>query len=140
MHAVESVRAIAGHGLKGDRYAGAIGTYSPLGGTGRQVTLIDAGALEELASQHGIELPPGASRRNVVTRGVRLLDLVGRSFWLGDALCAGVRDCPPCSHLERLTRFGVKKGLAGRGGLRADIVRDGQIRIGDAVRLAEEKG
>ncbi len=138
MVGVREVSAVEGRGLEGDRYAETVGTYSHLEGPGRQVTFIDAAALEALAAEHGIQLPPGASRRNIVTRGVNLLDLVGKTFRVGDALIEGVRDCPPCTHLEGLTRHGVKKGLEGRGGLRADIRRGGAIRVGDPIRLAEE--
>jgi MOSC domain-containing protein YiiM len=127
---VERARAVAGRGLEGDRYFNGGGTFSEPRKDGQDVTLIEAEALEGLAGETGIELPPGASRRNVVTRGLALNDLVGKRFTVGEVECVGRRLCDPCSHLERLTEPGVLKGLAGRGGLRADILNDGWISVG----------
>jgi MOSC domain-containing protein YiiM len=138
MQSRQNVHAVAGRGLDGDRYYDGSGTYSPLPGTGREVTLIDAAALEALEREHGIPLEPGASRRNLVTRGVRLLDLIGKRVWVGEALLEGIRDCPPCDHLAKLTgQKGVVKGLAQSGGLRASIRHSGTIRVGDHIRLAK---
>jgi MOSC domain-containing protein YiiM len=135
---VPQVSAVAGRGLEGDRYFAQAGTFSDRGGDGRDVTLIEAEAIEGLAQDTGIELDPGQSRRNVVTRGLSLNDLVGRRFALGDAECVGRRLCDPCSHLEGLTQPGVLKGLAHRGGLRADIVRGGRVTIGSPVRELDD--
>lgn len=134
MRALESVRAVEGRGLEGDRYFARIGTYSQTPGTGRQVTLIDAAALEALQAEHGITLAPGASRRNLVVRGVDLDGLIGKRFWIGEALCEGMRACPPCGHLESLAGPGVAKALLGRGGLRAEIRQSGTIRVGDKIK------
>ncbi len=131
---VEAARAIAGSGLEGDRYQRRSGTFSDRGGDGRDLTLIEAEALEALAAEAGIALEPGESRRNVVTRGLSLNDLVGRRFTVGEVECVGRRLCDPCTHLEGLTQPGVLKGLARRGGLRADILHGGPITTGDPVR------
>jgi MOSC domain-containing protein YiiM len=138
MRSVESVRAVEGLGLEGDRYHQAIGTFSKTPGGGRHLTMIDAAALEALETEHGIALEPGASRRNLVARGVDLLDLIGKRFWVGDVLCEGIRECPPCGHLESLTSKGVLQGLTDRGGLRVEIRQSGTIKIGDAIRLATD--
>ena len=132
---VESVAAVAGRGLEGDRYFRDAGTFSDEPrSNGRDITLIEAEAVEGLAGDTGIELHAAATRRNVVTRGIALNDLVGRRFTVGEVECLGQRLCDPCSHLEKLTQPGVLKGLVERGGLRADVVRDGEIRVGDEVR------
>ncbi len=102
--------------------------------TEQDLTLIEAEAIEALARDTGVELPETEARRNVVTRGIALNDLVGKRFLVGEAECFGQRLCDPCSHLERSTRPGVLKGLANRGGLRADIVRGGWIAVGAPVR------
>ncbi len=133
MKPVERVRAEAGRGLVGDRYYAAVGTYSDRPGPQREVTLIDAATLDALRAEHGIGLEPGASRRNLVVRGVDLLSLVGKQFRVGGALLEGVRDCPPCNHLESLTQPGVARGLLHRGGLRARVHESGTISVGDAV-------
>ena len=137
MEAVAEVRAVPGKGLEGDRYFNKIGTYSNHPGSGREVTLIEAEALEALAREAKVALPPGASRRNIMTRGVPLSHLVGVRFQVGDVVLEGTRLCEPCMHLEGLTQEGVRAGLIHRGGLRTVIVRGGTIRVGDIVRPAE---
>ena len=132
MVALDEVRAVAGRGLEGDRYFLGVGFYSD-GRDGRQVTLIEAEALEALRREHGVELAPDECRRNVVTRGMRLNPLVGRRFRIGEVECLGIRLCPPCVHLEELTRPGMLKGLARSGGLRAHVLTDGVLRVGDVV-------
>jgi MOSC domain-containing protein YiiM len=135
VQAVEIARAIAGRGLEGDRYAAGQGTFSDKPGTGRQVTLIEAEAIEAYEAESGESLTPAEARRNIVTRGVRLNDLVGREFMIGDVRVLGCRLCEPCTHLERLTGKGVLRGLVHRGGLRAEFLSDGVIRVGDRVLL-----
>jgi MOSC domain-containing protein YiiM len=132
--ALEEVGAEPGHGLEGDRYRAGSGTFHKPGKPGQDITLIEAEALEAMAAEHGIALEAHAARRNVLTRGVSLDSLLGRCFAVGGVECVGVRPCDPCSHLERVTEPGVLRGLAGRGGLRADVVTSGRIRIGDEVR------
>jgi MOSC domain-containing protein YiiM len=131
---VDEVRAVPGQGLEGDRYFAGNGTFFENRKHGQDITLIEAEAIEGLARDDGIELGPGEARRNVVTRGIGLNDLVGRRFAVGEVECVGQRLCDPCAHLQRMTRPGVLKGLANRGGLRADIVTGGRIAVGDEVR------
>jgi MOSC domain-containing protein YiiM len=126
---VESVRALAGRGLEGNRYFYEDGDAPP----GRAVTLIAAEAVEALEREHGISLAAAATRRNVVTRGIDVNALVGKRFRIGDVECEGVELCEPCRHLQSMTKPGVIKGLTHRGGLNADILNDGEIKIGDAV-------
>jgi MOSC domain-containing protein YiiM len=121
---VGSVRAVAGQGLEGDRY------FFPDGaGSGEALTLIEAEALED------VDLTGPQSRRQVVVRGGRLNDLVGKRFLVGDVECVGVELCEPCLHLQRLTRPGMIKDLIHRGGLRADILSGGTISVGDKLRV-----
>jgi MOSC domain len=127
MAGVAAAVALAGRGLEGDRYAAGHGTFSNPHALGIHLTLVEAEALEALA------LPALAARRNLVTRGVDLDALIGRRFRVGDAVCVGRRRCEPCAHLERLTAPGVLRGLVHRGGLRADILEGGAIRVGDAI-------
>jgi MOSC domain-containing protein YiiM len=133
--AVERAEAVAGRGLRGDRYFDGLGTFGGPGAAGHELTLIEQEALDELAARTGIALDPADARRNVVTSGVDLNALAGRRFAIGDVEIAGRRWCEPCAHLQRLTTPGVLRGLVHRGGLRADIVRGGTIARGDAVRL-----
>ena len=134
MTTVEQVRAVAGQGLEGDRYFEGIGTFSTKPGTGRDVTLIELEALRALFTDHGVELASADARRNVVTCGVPLNHLVGREFRVGKAVLRGMRFCEPCTYLSGLVGKDVKTGLIHRGGLRADIVRGGTLRIGDSIQ------
>lgn len=131
---VPEVQAIAGQGLQGDRYFEKAGTFSNKPGTGRQVTLIELEAVEALKRDYHINLHPTQTRRNIVTREVPLNHLVGKQFRLGqDVVVEGKRLCEPCEHLESLTLKGVVDGLLHRGGLRADILKSGTIRVDDPI-------
>ena len=126
---VESVRALTGRGLEGNRYF-----FDGDAPSGTALTLIAAEAVEAMEREHGISIEPRESRRNVVTRGVDVNELVGKTFRVGDVECRGVALCEPCADLQAMTKKpGIIKGLAHRGGLNADILSDGAITIGDAV-------
>jgi MOSC domain-containing protein YiiM len=133
MRTVSRVRAIAGVGLEGDRYATGTGTYSPDPRTDRHLTLIEAEQIEALAERDGIVLEPGETRRNVTTRGIRLNDLVGRRFRVGGIECEATRLCEPCQGLTDHIGKPVLKPLAHRAGLRALILTDGEIALGDEI-------
>src|SRR5215470_3324167 len=110
--------AIPGAGLEGDRYALQQGTFfKPK--PEYELTLIEAEAIEALRRDYNVELEPGESRRNIVTRGVSLNHLVRREFRIGTVLVHGIRLCEPCEHLQKLTGKELIKGLCHRGGLRA---------------------
>ena len=133
LESVPEVRAIPGKGLEGDRYCRGDGSFSKNPGGGRQVTLVASEMLDLLQREHGITLPAAETRRNLVTKGVALNDLVGQVFQVGSVRMKGVRLAEPCDHLERLTQKGVVKGLVHRAGLRADILDEGVLRVGDAI-------
>jgi MOSC domain-containing protein YiiM len=135
MTELREAKAVAGRGLEGDRYSSRTGYYSetPSPGGGRELTLIEVEVLESLAAERGIELAPRECRRNVVTRGVRLPELIGKRFRVGEVLCEGVRICEPCVYLEQLTGKPVNEPLVHRGGLRANILEGGTLEVGDIV-------
>jgi MOSC domain-containing protein YiiM len=122
LRAVEAVVAVAGKGLEGDRHFHDEGAPA-----GQAITLVEAEVVEDAG------LAPGETRRQVTVRGVRLNDLVGKRFRVGEVECVGVELCEPCSHLESMTRPGIMKELVHRAGINADVVVGGTIRIGDAV-------
>jgi MOSC domain-containing protein YiiM len=130
---VGEVQAVAGRGLEGDRYFHRSGTFARKWDPGNEVTLVESEAVEALGRDYDIQLGPGETRRNIMTRGVPLNHLVGREFRVGDAVLRGERLCDPCGLLERMTRPGVRHGLLHRGGLNAAIVVGGIIRKGDRV-------
>ena len=132
----ESAQAVPGRGLHGDRYFDGAGYWSKHPGVGREITLIEMEAIEALEHEKKIAIAPAAARRNLVTRGVPLNHLVGREFQVGEVGLRGIRLCEPCDYLEGLTTKGVLTGLIHRGGLRADIVSGGTIRVGDTIAEA----
>ena len=126
---VERVRAYAGRGLEGNRYYWDNGDAP----SGRAVTLIAAEAMDAVSREGDISIEPAATRRNVLTRGIDVNELVGKRFRIGDVECEGVELCEPCAHLESMTQPGVIKAFVHRGGLNADILSDGEISVGDAI-------
>ena len=134
MQSVDEVRAIPGRGLEGDRYFDNKGRAPEVK---RELTLIEAEAIEALKNEMNVDYGLGDSRRNVVTRGVPLNHLVGKEFWVGEVKARGIMLCEPCAHLQKLTVKQVLPGLVHRGGLRAQILTEGTIRVGETIRAAD---
>jgi MOSC domain-containing protein YiiM len=138
MESREGVEATAGVGLDGDRYAAGGGRYTRADDDGkRAITLIEREAVAAAGREYEIEIGEHESRRNLVTEGVPLNHLVGRTFRVGDVLLRGFKLAEPCTHLEGLTRPGVRRALVHRAGLRAEILEGGSISVGDAVEAVE---
>ena len=133
-----TVRAVPGRGLEGDRYFLGRGRLSRWPSAARGVSLIEREALEAVLREHGFDLREGRSRRNVETSGVVLDELKGRRFRIGTALLRGVQLCQPCAYLERLTMEGAFAALKGRGGLRAEVLEEGVLTVGDVIELVKE--
>lgn len=135
MEPVTQAQGLAGRGLDGDRYAAKAGTFTPTNETlrGFDLTLIEAETVDDLVLSGTRSIDYAEVRRNIVTRGIDLNALVGRTFRVGDVECIGQRLCEPCSHLERLTEAGALRALIHRGGLRADIISDGLIDVGSTI-------
>jgi MOSC domain-containing protein YiiM len=133
MEAREEVRALCGRGLEGDRYAIEAGKFSGTKVGKRAVTLIEREAVAGARAEHDIELAESETRRNIVTEGVPVNHLVGKEFSIGDVRLRGYDLAEPCTYLEGLTRAGVRSALIHRGGLRAEILDDGTIRVGDPI-------
>ena len=138
MQAMREVGAVVGVGLAGDRYAAGLGFYSsrPTDPGAREVTLFEAEVLDRLSAEHGIVLSAAEHRRNLTTRGVRLGALLGQRFRVGEVMLEGVKDCPPCEHLEQLVSQPVLQPLVTCGGLRARVLEGGTIRVGDVIAQA----
>ncbi|MBV8479264.1 MAG: hypothetical protein JOY72_03070 [Actinobacteria bacterium] len=124
LQAVDSVRAVAGKGLEGDRHFRERGAKP-----GQALTLVAAENVEDVG------LGTGETRRQLTVRGVDLNALVGKTFHVGEVECYGVELCEPCTHLQSMTRPGIIKDLAHRAGINADILSDGVIRVGDHVTI-----
>jgi MOSC domain-containing protein len=138
MQSLVTATALPGRGLLGDRYAAKAGTFTPRSDRlrGYDLTLIESEVLDRVTCSNGSHLSAAASRRNVVTKGIDLNALVGREFTIGVVRALGQRLCEPCVHLQRLTTPGVVAGFVHRGGLRADILTEGEIRLGDTITAA----
>lgn len=130
---LDEARAVPGRGLEGDRYYLGTGHYSSMFGPSYELTLIEMETIEALKRDYDYELAPRDARRNIVTIGVPLNHLVGREFFVGDVKIRGIRLCEPCFHLANLTHHNALSGLIHRGGLRAQILSEGIIRIGDRI-------
>ena len=118
---VDSIE-VTGEGLPGDRYFGR-----------GDITLVEAEALEAFTKETGIALGHAEIRRQVLTTGVRLNDLLNKRFRVGGVEAVGAEWCEPCNHIQSITRPGVLKGMVHRAGLRAEIVQAGTISVGDEV-------
>ena len=138
MQRVETVEAVAGRGLRGDRYFDDSGTWSndpDVDDIPRHLTLFEAETLEILERDEGIDLSVTDHRRNVTTRGVAVDHLLDVRFRIGAAVCEGVRICEPCSYLQSRTEDGVLSALVHRGGLNAAVVESGTVRVGDRIEV-----
>lgn len=129
----DSRRALVGLGLEGDRYATDVGTFSKPGRNGQALTLVSEESLAQ-ARANGADIDEATCRRNVITRGIVLEPLIGRTFAIGEATFRATRLAEPCAHLERITRPGVLRGMVHLGGIRADIIGAGEISVGDSIR------
>jgi MOSC domain-containing protein YiiM len=121
LNAAEQVQVKTGGGIEGDRYGD------------KDITLFEAEAIEGLKADTGIQIQPSEIRRNVMTRGVSLNDLLGHRIRVGEVEAVVTELCHPCNHLQKLTQAGVLRGLTNRGGLNADVVAGGAIRVGDQL-------
>ncbi|WP_456451069.1 MOSC domain-containing protein [Hydrogenimonas sp.] len=139
LRCVSRVEAVAGRGLKGDRYYLGVGAFNrpPLDQGVREVTLIDADAVALCGERLGRVFTPEELRRNVVVSGMEVEKLVGRRFRVGSAVMRGVRTAPPCRYLSRLLGVDMMRGLKHLGGIRAVIETGGEIAVGDGVALLD---
>lgn len=136
---IEVAALRSGQGVAGDRYFQRKGTFSERldGSADWEVTLIESEEIRNYNETQGTEWPDGAFRRNIVTRDIRLNDLVGQQFSVGAALLEGIRLCEPCAYLSSLLGPEVVRGMAHRAGLRARILASGEVRPGDSIEVAD---
>ena len=136
MISLARVRAFADRGLEGDRFFRD--SWSAVKRSDKAVSLIEEEVLDIAAQEVGVEGLGKLSRRNIVTRGVALIDLLGREFTVGNVRMRGIRLFEPCAHLVQVSKLpGIFKALEHRSGLKAALVSDGEIRIGDAIVLGD---
>ena len=134
---VSEIEAKVEQGLEGDRKF--IASPSADEPSKRQLTLIEIEEIERFNAMEQVDpMQPSEFRRQIVTTGVRLNDLADREFLVGDVRVRGTMLCEPCKYLSKLTGRDVLRGLAGRGGLCAQILTSGTIRQGDVIRVDAE--
>lgn len=137
MESLEGIKALEG-GLENDRYRTGEGYYSPFDVC--EVTLIESEAIAEIRAEFDIDLADGRHRRNIVTRGVEVHDLLGATFKIGDAILRGTRPRPPCAHVEQVAdESGVARALKNhRGGICVSVVEGGDIHTDDDLEVLGE--
>lgn len=126
---------IPGKGIEGDRYHNGKGTFSEKlkDNPAAELTLIEKEEIDKFNKEQNINLSYSDLRRNLVTEGIRLNDLVGKTFTIGKATLKGIRLCEPCSHLAETVNSLVIPHLVGRGGLRAQILSTNTIKVGAEI-------
>ncbi|NJD59751.1 MAG: hypothetical protein C3F13_11410 [Anaerolineales bacterium] len=134
---VDQVHVIPGKGIQGDRYFSEQGKDGEGYRPDRQLTLIESEAIDAIRQEDSIPIFPADTRRNIITRGIRLNDLVGCDFFIGKIRVHGIRLCEPCNYLASRTHPQIITSMADRGGLRAEILSDGTISINDIITIAD---
>jgi MOSC domain-containing protein YiiM len=137
MEARSWATVVAHQGIAGDRYARGAGSWSANTRAPRDITLIEREAIDAARAElgaAGLELRGADTRRNLVTVGVPVHHLIDRTFRIGDVLLRGVKLSEPCAYLEQLLHLpGVREALAHRAGIQAEVLTDGELRVGDPV-------
>ena len=140
MKKVQQLNTLTGRGIEGDRYFLGTGTYSKKPEPGRQVTLIKSEVLESLQAKFEITVKPEESRRNVLTRGIEINDLIGTEFFVGTVRLRAHRLTQPCRYLENLlAQPGLYEKLWDDGGISCEILSDGIIKKGDVITASPDE-
>jgi MOSC domain-containing protein YiiM len=133
MERVEEISAVVGGGIEGGRYKEGTGYWTRFGDV-CEVTLIEGEDLDEIEREAGLRGKNGEHRRNIITRGVRLEELRGTRFRVGEAVLEYDRPHPPCKHIQDLTEPGMRRAIRRRrGGICARVVEGGRIRMQDEI-------
>jgi MOSC domain-containing protein YiiM len=124
---VQEIQCIAGHGIRGDRFYDYRDNYKG------QITFFSLEVFERLAAHFGLtEKSAGILRRNVIVSGIALNELIGEEFVIQGVRLRGAAHCKPCYWMNQAVAPGAEDFLQGNGGLRAQILTDGTIAVGDA--------
>jgi len=137
MQAVDSANLVAGRGIVGDRYYGDTGTFSAKlkDLPDKELTLIESEHIDQFNTACGFDLEYGAFRRNIVTHGIHLEELIGREFTIGEITLRGIRLCEPCAYLAGLLGPEVLSDMVHKAGLRAAILKSGRIYLKDRISI-----
>ena len=137
MQSCEPAVLVAGRGIEGDRYFSGHGTFSELlkGKPAAELTLIEKEEIDSFNREYGQSMAYGDFRRNIVTQNIRLNDLVGKTFFIGNTEVKGIKLCEPCAHLAKTVNPLVLPHMLGRSGLRAQIISNGVVKQGDKLTV-----
>jgi len=135
MEEFASIEAVQGEGLRSDRYGAGIGAAQFRGRRKpeNEITLIASEAIEAANEEFNLTIEHLDTRRNLLTAGVPLNELIGKSFRVGAVTLQALEKCEPCGYLQKRTFPWIKPALKGRGGLRCCIVEGGTISVGDTI-------
>ncbi len=136
---INQVHVIPGMGIEGDRYFNFYQNRKPDSVSGKEITLIESEVIEYLCEIDKINITPSQTRRNIVTRGIRLNDLVGQNFTIGNVRLHGIRLCEPCQYLANRTDQRILPSMVHKGGLRAAIETEGYINVDDRITLTSKE-
>lgn len=137
MEKKEAVKAVENSGLQGDRYLKKKGYWSGIDEC--QLTLIEGETLDEISQETGLRIKSGEHRRNIITRGIRLYELRGKKFSVGEAILTFDRPRPPCAYIQSLTEEGMTRALIGtKGGICARVLKSGEVRTNDVIEVVRD--
>lgn len=114
---------------------GLVGDWRSRPGSRRQVTLIDGAAIDRAGEALDITIPAGATRRQIVVRGLPLNPLVGKHLSIGEVLMEVTMLCDPCDQMETAIGPGGRAALGDDGGICVRVIQGGEVRVGGDVRV-----
>ena len=127
---VNSIKVLANQGIVGDRH------FNEFNDPYNQITLIESENIDNYNVKYGLNIPYKDFRRNIITKGIKLNDLVGKRFQIGKVELEGIDLCRPCKHLsEILDQDNIIKEFLRRGGLRCQILTSSTIEVGDKINV-----
>ena len=129
---VNSINVIKNQGVVGDRH------FNEFNDPYNQLSLIESENIDYYNIKYGVNIPYLDFRRNIVTKGIQLNDLVGKKILVGDVEVEGIDLCRPCRHLTGvLGQDNILKEFLRRGGLRCHVLSSSSIKIGDKIKVLD---
>ena len=129
---VKSIDVLANKGIVGDRH------FNEYNDPYCQLSLIESENIDYYNTKYGLNIPYTDFRRNVITKGINLNNLIGKKLQIGNVKVEGIDLCRPCKHLtEMLNQENILKEFLRRGGLRCQILSSSSISIGDEIKILD---
>ena len=129
---VKAIEVLENKGIVGDRH------FDEFNDPYCQLSLIESENIDFYNSKYSLNIPYVDFRRNIITKGIRLNDLIGKKFLVGNAKVEGIDLCRPCRHLtEMLSQQNILKEFLRKGGLRCQVLSSSMINVGDNIRVLD---